>query len=69
MAVEVIGRNIEYGGRKRLEARGGLHLEARDLEHIGRGAIIEQLERRRTEIAAGRNSQPVALEHGAPSAS
>ena len=37
VSIEVIGRHVEHGRRERRQAVRRLHLEARDLEHVGVG--------------------------------
>jgi hypothetical protein len=63
VAVEMVGRDVQDGRCERRQAVGRLHLEARDLEHVGVGIALEKIKRRRPEVAARGRTQALRHEH------
>ena len=67
MPVQVIRGHVEHRRRERPQALGRLHLEARDLEHPGVDSRVrvcgKQVERGRSEVAAGRRGEALCFEH------
>ena len=53
-------RNVEHDGRSGARLRGRLELEARDLQHVDVRGLAEQIERGRTQVAAGRRAEALA---------
>ncbi len=63
VAVEMIGRDVEDGRRRQLQRLGGLELEAGQLQHVELGLRVEQVQRRRAEVAADAGAQAGGQRH------
>ena len=62
--VHVVGGEIEHGAQRAGQIRAVFELEAGHLQHVELAGWIDQIQRRRPEIAADRHIQTRLLGHG-----
>ena len=65
IAIHMIFTDVQYRGHLGVQRLGGFELEAGQFQHVQIGALIEQIKRRRPDIAAHRHLPAGLLGHGA----